>query len=278
MRRRHLIEIHEQPWCPRLWRSMFQQGLGRSLALLDAYGNMAGPLSRFLHRTGASSVLDLCSGSAEPIVRLRDALGEPLEEPDQIQFLVSDLYPNLGEFRKLKARYPGVIDFLPQPVDALSPPPDAPRVRTMLSSLHHFRPQQVEAILRDAAEHADGIAVLEATGRTWRNMLTTLPLPLAAAVVCGFMLRPFRLWHPVWAVLIPIVPLMALIDGMVSNLRTYTVEELENFTRRIDAPGFAWEVGTVAMPGSPLRATYLFGWRAREAESGRPGGSSARRV
>ena len=261
MRRRHLIELHEQRWCPTLWRQMFQQGLGICQGSLDAYRNIAAPLSRFLHRTGATSVLDLCSGSAKPLVKLRNSLGEPLAEPERIKFIISDLYPDIGKFQKLKELYPNILDYYPQPVDALSPPADAPRVRTMLSSLHHFRPQQVKTILRDAAQNADGIAILESTGRTWLNMLMTLILPLPAAVVTAFGIRPFRFQHILWGLLIPVVPLMALFDGIVSNLRTYTVEELEAFTREIDIPDFAWEVGTIDMPGIPLKAAYLFGWR-----------------
>ncbi len=267
MRRRHLFELHEQTWCPPLWRRMFQQGLGVAQGLLDIYRHMGIPLSRFLHRTGATSVLDLCSGSAEPLVRLRSLLGEPLAEPQKIKFVVSDLYPDVEKFQRLKEQYPDDIDYYPHPVDALSPPPDAPRVRTMLSSLHHFRPEQVKGILRDAAENADGIAILESTGRTWPNMLLTLPLPLPAAIITAFLLRPFRFWHLVWGLLIPAVPLIALFDGIVSNLRTYTVEELRGFTREIDVPGFVWEVGAVDVPGVPLKATYLLGCRERPASA-----------
>ena len=70
----------------------------------------------------------------------------------------------------------------------------------------------------------------------------------------------------VWGLLIPVVPLMALFDGIVSNLRTYTVEELAAFTREIDVPGFVWEVGAVDMPGVPLKATCVFGYRNRQVD------------
>ncbi|MCP4663635.1 MAG: hypothetical protein GY856_50260, partial [bacterium] len=150
MRRHHLIELHEQRWFPSQWRKMFQEGLGRCLPLMGGYRNLAAPLSRFLHRTGASAVLDLCSGSAEPIVHLRESLGEPLAEPENLKVFISDLYPNLREFKKAKERYPDAIEYFPQPVNALNPPAQAPRVRTILSALHHFRPDDVRAILRDA--------------------------------------------------------------------------------------------------------------------------------
>ena len=67
-----------------------------------------------------------------------------------------------------------------------------------------------------------------------------------------------------WGVLVPVVPLICFIDTVVSILRTYTVDELERFTRAADAAGFEWEIGTVPVPNTKLVATYVFGWRAEE--------------
>jgi len=261
MQRRHLIELHEQSWYPAPWRKLFQDGLGRCLPMMGAFENLSVPLARFFRRTRAESILDLCSGSAEPIVALSAAVGSTPEGPAKLRVFVSDLYPNLEEFQKHKQRYPELVDYIPGPVNALQPPADAPRIRTMLNALHHFRPHEVESILQDAAENADGIAVVEATGRSWRNMLATLPLPLVAAFITVFLLRPFRFRNLLWGLLVPVIPFTALFDGLVSNLRTYTVDELRQLTAKIDAPDFEWEVGTVEMPKTRLPATYLLGWR-----------------
>ena len=70
------------------------------------------------------------------------------------------------------------------------------------------------------------------------------------------------------------LPLQAAFDGVVSNLRTYTVAELEEITRSIDSPGFEWEIGTAPIPRSPLKATYVFGWRTHLGPDS-PGGVAA---
>lgn len=264
MRRFHLIELHEQTWIPALWRKMFQEAMGKSLTLTGVYNGLAEPFSRFLRHTGARQILDLCAGSASPPVALRESLGEYLDEASKPTIVVSDLFPNIAEFERVKKKYPGIIDYYPRPVNALEPPADAPRVWTMFSSLHHFKPEQAEKILSNAASRADGIAIFEATGRTWLHLIMALPVPLIAALICAFLLRPFRLSHLFWGVLIPVVPLIAFFDTIVSDLRTYTVDELESFTRAVDVAGFEWEVGTVPMPNSKLEATYLFGWRTGE--------------
>ncbi len=220
MRRLHLIELHEQRWVLPIWRRMFQEAMGQSLIITRIYEGLAAPFSRFLHRTGARTILDLCSGSASPPVALRDALVEPIDEASKPTIVVSDKFPDIDAFERVKKRYPEAVDYYPDSVDALDPPADAPRVWTMFSALHHFKPHQVREILSNASVRADGIAVFEATGRSWLHLLFALPVPIIAAFICIFLLRPFRLSHLLWGGLIPVVPLIAFFDTAVASLRT----------------------------------------------------------
>ena len=270
MRRLTLFELHEQPFYPKLWREMFQDGLSMAAVKLRIYAAVAEAFSRFLSQTRADRVLDLCSGAAEPILQLRESLGPPLEEPDKVKFVLSDLFPPVERFRRLAATHPEAIEFYSEPVNALHPPDGAPRVRTLFSAFHHFPPGKAREILRDAALHADGIAIFETTERRWSHILQCLLLFFPAVVICGFSLRPYRLSHLLWGALIPVVPLTAVWDGVVSCLRTYSVIELEEMTRSIESPDFEWEAGALPMPGSSLRVTYLFGRRI-EAEVARAG-------
>ncbi len=261
MKRLHLIELHEQPWYPAFLRRIFQRGLGRALILTDTFENFRGPFREFLERTGATSILDMCSGSGDAITEAWSSLATNRDGEVPTLFL-SDLYPNTPSYEKLQDRYPGLIDFFPESVNVMHPPTEAPRIRTLFNSLHHFRPNQVRTILKDAAENADGIATFEATGNTWGNNLQTLfVLPFAAAFLTAFLLRPVRLTNILFSTLIPVIPITALFDGLVSNFRTYSVSDLEELTRSIDCPNFEWQAGTVKVKSTGLEATYLFGWR-----------------
>ncbi len=261
MRRYHLIELHEQPWYPAAWRRMFQEGLGRSLSRFGIYDEMTEPFARFLQRVGTRPILDLCSGSAEPVVRLWESL--PFSENDKPELVLSDLYPDVAQFERARSDRPKSISYHPGPVDARSVPPSAPRVRTIFGALHHFKPDEVRAILRDAARHADGIAIFEPLERNWQNLVFQLPIPLFAAV--DYFRHASSLDHMLWGVAVPVVPWTGFFDGIVSVLRSYTPEELLAFTRDIEAPDFAWEVGQVRAARAPgAKATYLFGWREQK--------------
>lgn len=62
-----------------------------------------------------------------------------------------------------------------------------------------------------------------------------------------------------WTYLIPLLPLIALFDGLVSCLRTYSVEELRDLAARLDANDYHWDIGTVKSTMGPIPITYLIG-------------------
>ena len=271
MQRIHGIELHEQPWYPAAWRRTFQDGLGYFITQLGMYHNLAAPFAQLLQRVGATAVLDLCSGSSEPVVDLLQRAAQTQPESPATQLLLSDLFPNIPHFERLKAKHSShiaSIDYCPDPVNAMGVPQDKslPRVRTVFSALHHFRPAEARTILANAAADADAIAVFECTGRTWANMLATCAIPLTSAVATAFLLRPWSWKNVLWSVIVPVIPFTAFVDGLVSNLRTYTEAELCAMVGSINAPDFAWEVGSVPIPHTSLRATYVFGWRPSVAK------------
>lgn len=262
MRRRHLIELHEQTWMPALWRQMFQSGLGIAGKFLQPFKHAAPKLDELLAKTASKEILDLCSGSGAAILQLQQSLkANPTDGSAPAKVVLSDLFPDIEDWRKLQEKHPGAVSFRPDPVDVYAMPNDTPRVWTLLNSLHHFREDEVRRLLGSVVAKADGVAVFESTGRTWANMFQTIPVFPAAAIISAFLLRPFRIWHPIFSLLIPVVPFIAFFDGIVSNFRTYTVEELEAMVASLETDDFEWDIGTVPMDKTSLRATYLIGWR-----------------
>jgi hypothetical protein len=70
--------------------------------------------------------------------------------------------------------------------------------------------------------------------------------------------------------LVPIVPLLALWDGLVSCLRTYSTDELSQMVAAISEPHWRWEISRVKVRSLPFEVTCLLGYpEAGEASGSR---------
>ena len=82
--------------------------------------------------------------------------------------------------------------------------------------------------------------------------------PLVALLTLPW-IRPFS-WSRVLSYLpIPFVPFILTWDGIVSTLRTYSVEELQELVSEIDAPDYEWEIGRLQKRFIDLPITYVIG-------------------
>jgi hypothetical protein len=273
MKRLHLIEIEDQAWCPRSVRDATTDYLQCFFVATKTYAAMIPMFAAVLQRTGSRRVLDLCSGAAGPWLWLRPALAEM---GVSVSICLTDKYPNLEGFERASRLTNQAISYHSQPVDPIQVPGDLLGFRTMFSAFHHFRPEQACAVLADAVRNRQGIGIFEATQRHPLALLFTLLAPLGVLVVTPF-IRPFRWSRLFWTYLLPLVPLVTLFDGLVSCLRTYSVQDLRDLTARLGTNDYHWDIGQVKSKTTPMAITYLVGvpiekaaWSAR-AEDCPPG-------
>ena len=256
MKRLHLIEIHDQDWCPRAVRNAETDYLQFTIAATKPYAAIVSILATALQRTGAQQVLDLCSGAAGPWLWLHPVLAE---RGVNVSVRLTDKYPNREAFGRSSCPKDQAITYHSQPVDATGVPGELPGFRSMFTAFHHFRPEQACAVLADAVRKGQGIAVFEATQRNALALvLTALLVPLMVLFMTPF-IRPFRWPRLLWTYLIPLLPIVTLFDGLVSCLRTYSVQELHDLTARMEPSDYHWEIGTVKGKTAPIPITYLIG-------------------
>ena len=251
MLRLHLFEFGDQPWFPQLLRDAETAYLATSYRLWPRLvQRWAELISTVLHAGEPAEILDLCSGGGGPILTIVEEL-ETLGHPARVR--LTDLYPN-----PKTSSNPSVV-WLPVPVDATLVSGDLVGVRTMFSAFHHFRPDAATAILKDAFDRRRAICIFEAGGRTLLAAGTMIAVvPLAVLALMPFS-RPFRWAHMAFTYLIPLMPLIVLWDGLVSLLRIYSPEQMNNLTGGLQAPDYAWEIGGIHVAGIPGELPYLIG-------------------
>ena len=212
-------------------------------------------LQAALARTGDQRVLDLCSGAGGPWVPLLSSWEKSGGGPIEVR--LSDFRTSPEAWARAEHDTRGVIKPIPQPVDARAVPKEIPGFRTLFAAFHHFRPKEAREILADAVRQKRGIAVLEVTQRT----------PLSIFLACFSWLfvmlltpgiRPFKISRLLFTYLIPVIPALVTFDGVVSCLRSYTLDELGELAGQA-GPGYDWDIGEVNYPGFPIPVSYLIG-------------------
>jgi hypothetical protein len=100
-------------------------------------------------------------------------------------------------------------------------------VRTLFLCFHHFGSAFARSVLRDAYEKRQPICIFEATSRTPPAMAITFLIPLLALLVTPS-IRPVSKFQILFTYVIPLMPLLVFWDGLVSQLRTYSINDLES--------------------------------------------------
>jgi len=255
MRRLQLVELHDLAGFPAAWRDPFTDFMAFYAESFRPYARVIPILADALRRAGVNRLVDLGSGGGAAVLALKPGLDAVLGAP--LRATLTDKYPNRAAFEAAARRFPGQVDFVAEPVDATAVPAELDGFRTLLGSLHHFPPEVARSILADAAHQRRGLAVLEYTERRlWLWVLPLFVTPLLIWCVTPF-IRPATVGRVLWTYLFPVVPLVAVLDGLVSVLRSYTPDELLALTAGLDE-GYRWTAGRVPSIGAS-RATYLIG-------------------
>jgi hypothetical protein len=249
MQRQRWFEIHDQPWFPAFLRDRVTEALEAFWNANRTYHPIAARLREAVRRSGAERIVDLCSGGGGPWAGLYDDVADG----GGIAVCLTDFYPNALVLRRNAGAR---ITAWAESVDARHVPAELRGFRTIFSSFHHFDPEAARAMLADAFEQREGIAVFEgATRHAWTLLaLTAVPfLAIRAAVVA----RPFRWDRIFWSCVIPVVPAVLWFDGVLSCLRSYSIDDLRELTRGLEAPDYEWQVGEER--GGPVAIRYLIG-------------------
>ncbi|MGH9716047.1 MAG: class I SAM-dependent methyltransferase [Candidatus Acidiferrales bacterium] len=254
MRRLDIPEIHESVWFPQPLRDLVTDGLQFVLNAGRVYRPIAGRLQRAIEAARANRVIDLCSGGTGPWPWLHSILQADGSEP--IEIVLTDKFPNLAAFEHAQRKSCGSICYSSKPVDAAQIPARFSGFRTVFTSFHHFAPVQARAILQDAANHRQGIGVFEAARRRPLTIALTLGILVAALVTAPFV-RPFRFSRLFWTYVLPVVPLVLFVDGIISCMRAYLPAELVELCGEVSAPGYTWDAGEASGLFGPV--TYLLG-------------------
>lgn len=256
MPRHHAPEIEDEAWCPRVIRDGLTGFVQTSSELLGVYDGATALVAAVVARHRAVRLVDLCSGGGGPLLRLRTALKE--KHAVDVDAVLTDLYPNVGAFAHAEVRSAGGVVGVREPVDASDVPAELVGVRTIFNGFHHFRPELARRVVVDAARKRQPFISVEVVDRRPMTLLVLMATPLAALLLLPWS-RPLTVARVVLTWVVPLIPLGIWWDGMMSCLRSYSVDELRALTSDLNTADYAFRIEHIAVPWLPLRLTALVG-------------------
>ena len=138
--------------------------------------------------------------------------------------------------------------------------------RTIFSSFHHFAPDEARAILKDAFDARQGIAVFEGATRERRTLMAIFFLMPLLTLLLMPRIRPFRWSRFFYTYLLPVIPFTLWMDGLLSCLRSYSQSDLRELVSGMTAEDYRWDVGIER--GRLVAVAYLIGHPLRRSWTG----------
>jgi hypothetical protein len=254
LRRIHAFEFEDLSWFPENLRNYTTDFLQFVANVFDIYKNVMPIIEKGVESTANNTIIDTASGGGGGMIRIAEHLKNSIP---YIKIILSDYYPNIAAFKRIKSKQPDVFEYIEYSVNAMNVPPALQGLRTQFLSFHHFKPKEAKTIIQNAIDNRQAIGIFEVQQRTIKNFIQRLFSPIAVLMMTPF-IKPFKIGRILFTYLIPIIPLFVLWDGTISVLRTYTETELKQMVLEVKNHSFFdWEVGIAK--GSSSDVLYLLG-------------------
>ena len=246
MKRIHLFEFEDFNSFPKWIRACLTQLILVMHNILNTHEELSELLANQIKETNSRQIVDLCSGSGGPMPKVIELLNEKHNLKD-IQLTLTDLYPDTGAAEKINQLQGGNISYKLEPIDATDVDANIEGLRTMVSSFHHMNTQNAKKILNSAVKSRQPICIFEISDNSFPLIISWIALPINF-ITCLFItpfVKPLTWQQLVFTYLIPIIPLFFAWDGAVSNLRTYTLNDLDTLLEGVSSENYRWEKGII---------------------------------
>ena len=227
-----------------------------------SYYGVESHIAKLLEASAHPRIVDFGSGGGGPMRSLSKRLRRKFA---QLEITLTDLYPNLHASQRKQADSSSEshgLSFCHQSVDMTNPPPTLSGVRTMFTSFHHLSPSAAQAAIENAVRAHTPLGIFETTGRTLAHWIMVFLIPIIILGITPF-ITPFRPGRYFATYIIPLVPLGCFWDGIVSNWRTYSVDDLHALTKDVASERYRFEIGKFSA-GPLIEGTFLLGLPEKE--------------
>jgi hypothetical protein len=242
MRRVFAFEFGDQKWVPKIFRRQLHELLQFQVGLF--YQPLLPLLQDWIKEHKVDQLTDLASGTGGP---WQNILPSIQKEHPNFTLQLSDLNPSKKSTLTYLKSSVNLNDPTSWPEDAV----------TIFTAFHHLKKGQAQALLANVAEEKRPIFIAEFTERSFKRVLGMLLSPIAVWIHSP-KVKPFTFTRFLFAYLIPIIPLIYMWDGIISHLRSFTDEEMEQMVAPFQSEEYSLKTFCIVNKenGVTLRGIY----------------------
>lgn len=253
----HLFEFEDFSWFPDVIRTGGTDFLRYLLISSELYKPIIPLINQTLIDINETKIIDLCSGGGGYIEQVYNEINKISEH--KISITLTDKFPNINAFDFLKNKTNEGINYIDGSTDATNVPKDLKGFRTMFSAVHHFQPEQIKSILKNAIANRAAVGFFDGGEKSIFAILGLIIMhPIAFLIFTPFF-KPFKISRLFFTYVLPLIPIYTVWDGVVSILRMYKPEELRQIAESLEAENYNWTSGKTKNRFG-IRATYLIGY------------------
>ncbi|WVQ94729.1 hypothetical protein IAU59_001809 [Kwoniella sp. CBS 9459] len=234
------------------------------------------PLSTWKRRYGTRSIFDLnappSSSSSSSSYKNRLSSSSTTSPSPSL----SPLSASASTSSSAAAAATAGLSYIPESIDATSSPPSLSaqrHLRTFFLSFHHFNNELARGVLVDAMRNSEGIAIFELQSCDVGSLVMIAMLGPLSWLVTPFT-RP-SLATLFFTYIIPLIPLILVIDGWISVYRTRSTPHILHLANLAslslalegdDEPHWKWECGSDMHTWPFGRMSWVVGRKSALAE------------
>lgn len=253
----HLFEFEDLSWFPDVIRTGGTDFLRYFLITSELYKPIIPLINQTLKKINETKIIDLCSGGGGYIEQVYDEINKISEH--KISIILTDKFPNINAYDFLKKKTSEGINYIDGSTDATNVPKDLKGFRTMFSAVHHFQPEQIKSILKNAIANRAAVGFFDGGEKSIFAILGLIIMhPIAFLIFTPFF-KPFKISRLFFTYILPLIPIYTVWDGVVSILRMYKPEELRQIAESLQAENYIWISGKTKNRFG-ISATYLIGY------------------
>ncbi len=116
-------------------------------------------------------------------------------------------------------------------------------VYLFVNAFHQLQIFEAKKILHQIADSENPVVVVEGNNdNLWQIIGMTVFVPLTVLATAPFV-KPFRISRIIFTYLIPILPIVIIIDGCISLLKLYNPSDLLELTASLNTKNYEWKAG-----------------------------------